>query len=1498
MKVKFVVDSFSMGAKVRAIFCLLALFVASPIYSQITIQDIGGLPKSGSRSTPFSIAYSVSDDGTVIVGETFEVSGSDYPISQAFRWTSANGSVSLGTLAGDASSTAKAVSGNGLVVVGDSEGDSYGENTHGFRWTSQTGMVSLGTVSSSESIYVTDTNYDGSVVVGMVEFSSNTGQSSNQLFRWTSSTGLVKLGNLPSASGVDYVTVSSNGNVIAGYSFAYDSNTGAPHSRAFRWTSATGLVSLGMLAGDTDSAAIAQSDDGSVIVGWSGKLNPETGTPLSGHAFKWTSAGMVNLGAPPGNTNANVSASAVSGNGSVVSIVSGVMGVGGHDGYDNDDTDVGLAYRWTQASGIQSLGSLSGYPHCSITNMSKDGLVITGECWGLDPSTQARVTRAFRWTSAGMVSLGTQYSHTEFDVFDINANGSVIVGKSSAEAAPSEWSASRAFRWTQATGLTNLGGLTSGDNVYGTFTGRLSNDNSVIVGQSGDFYANDNDPNAFLMHAYRWSSAGIINLGTLPGDNTSAALGTNSNGSIVIGDSSGPNGTHAFRWTSAGMVNLGTLPGDSNSYVGGMNLDGSIICGSSTNATTSHAFRWTSAGMTQINALPGDTDCQVYMSGYMPGNSDGTILLGSSWNSTSGRHAFRWTTTGVTNLGALPGKTNTAAFSMSSNGSTIVGTCSNTDAERNPIQSLAFRWTSATGIVSLGTLPGDTDSECYEVSNDGTVVAGVSWNTQNGLLHAFRWTSATGMVKLGQFRVTGMSTDGAVISGTRLNDFGETWNHSIACIWTAKTGLVDLADYLRTLGVDMTGWQLNIAFISPDATTVWGISTRPEREAVYIVKGITFTTSSALPTITTVSPTFGPTSGGTRITITGTNLSGATSVKVNGVAATDVVVASATSITASTPSGMAGAKSVAVTTSGGTATKAGAFTYVALAVPTITSVSPASGPSSGGTAFTIIGTNLTGATSVQVNGVAATNVVVVNATTITARTPAGTAGAKSVAVTTAGGVATKASAFTYVVLAPTITSIAPTSGSTLGGTVFTITGTNLTGGASVQVNGVAATNVVVVNATTITARTPAGLAGAKNVSVTTAGGTATKASAFTFVTPPTITTVSPTTGSTNGATTIAITGTNLVGVTSVTVNGVAATNVIVVNASAITAKTPAGTVGAKNVSVTTPGGTATKTNAFTYVAPLVIASILPTSGPTSGGTILTITGTNLTGARLTIQGTSIPIFNNTGTSFNITTPAHLAGVISVTIATAGGTINKPNAFKFVPLPTITSISPPSGPTSGDTEITITGANFTGATSVQVNGVAATSMVVVSATSITARTPAGTVGAKSVTVTTIGGTATNASGFTYTASFAGGNNNGGGVVAGKMKKPNDTSDGQLAPSAAEETVVAAPMGVQLYLQTIITQPDADVDCANTQSSDANAPDTTAGTTATIDLDHNGEADICQLRGGDLDLNGVIDDSDMSILLEMIGVEPLHGIGDMDANGVIDSIDMGLLLLKVK
>ena len=155
-------------------------------------------------------------------------------------------------------------------------------------------------------------------------------------------------------------------------------------------------------------------------------------------------------------------------------------------------------------------------------------------------------------------------------------------------------------------------------------------------------------------------------------------------------------------------------------------------------------------------------------------------------------------------------------------------------------------------------------------------------------------------------------------------------------------------------------------------------------------------TAAAAPTISSVSPPSGPTTGGTSVTITGTgfNTNPATAVTFGGTAAT-FSINSDTSITAAAPAHAAGTVVVAVTTPTGTAT--GSFTYVA--PPTVTAVSPNGGPLAGGTPVTISGTNFTGATAVNFG----TNVVsftVVNATSITAVSPAGT-GTVNVTVTTA-----------------------------------------------------------------------------------------------------------------------------------------------------------------------------------------------------------------------------------------------------------------------------------------------------------------------------------------------------------------------------------------------------------------------------------------------------------------------------------------------------------------
>lgn len=85
--------------------------------------------------------------------------------------------------------------------------------------------------------------------------------------------------------------------------------------------------------------------------------------------------------------------------------------------------------------------------------------------------------------------------------------------------------------------------------------------------------------------------------------------------------------------------------------------------------------------------------------------------------------------------------------------------------------------------------------------------------------------------------------------------------------------------------------------------------------------------------------------------------------------------------------------------------------------------------------------------------------------------------------------------------------------------------------------------------------------------------------------------------------------------------------------------------------------------------------------------------------------------------------------------------------------TVTSVSPASGPIAGGTPITITGARFVvGATTVTVGGVAATSVIVVTPTTITAITPSrSTFGTVSVIVTTPEGSSTDSvnSRYTYT-----------------------------------------------------------------------------------------------------------------------------------------------------
>ena len=283
-------------------------------------------------------------------------------------------------------------------------------------------------------------------------------------------------------------------------------------------------------------------------------------------------------------------------------------------------------------------------------------------------------------------------------------------------------------------------------------------------------------------------------------------------------------------------------------------------------------------------------------------------------------------------------------------------------------------------------------------------------------------------------------------------------------------------------------------------------------------------------TVTGLSPTFGPALGGTFVTISGTGFTGASAVDFGTTKVSSFTVASATSITTMSPAGT-GVVDVTVTAPSGTSPvnpPADQFTYG----PTVTFVSPNSGPSLGGITVNVNGTGFTGATSVNFGTAQVTSVTVVNANLITVVSPPGN-GVVDVTVTTPAGTSppTPTDQFTYPPL-PTVTSINPTSGTAAGGTLVTITGTNFTAPATVDFGTNPATNVSVVNASTVTADSPAG-SGVVDVTVTTAGGPSPTSPADQFTYGPTVTSISPPSGPLAGGTFVTIIGTNLTNVTAI-----------------------------------------------------------------------------------------------------------------------------------------------------------------------------------------------------------------------------------------------------------------------------------------------------------------------------------------------------------------------------
>ncbi|MFF9511402.1 IPT/TIG domain-containing protein [Streptomyces sp. NPDC014724] len=249
--------------------------------------------------------------------------------------------------------------------------------------------------------------------------------------------------------------------------------------------------------------------------------------------------------------------------------------------------------------------------------------------------------------------------------------------------------------------------------------------------------------------------------------------------------------------------------------------------------------------------------------------------------------------------------------------------------------------------------------------------------------------------------------------------------------------------------------------------------------------------------------------------------------------------------------------------------------------------------------------------------------------------------------------------------------ISPNQGSTGGGTLVTITGTNLSNTSAVTFGSKSATSITQVSPTQVTAVSPSGN-GNVDVTVTTPGGTSNPLPFF-YVGAPFKSSLSANSGPLVGGNTITVNGTGLSTATSVSFGGVTATPTVVSD-SQISVTVPAGAAaGPVSVSVTTAGGTNNGLS-YTYIDTPTITTIAPNSGPASGGTAVTITGTNFdTTDSVTFDAEVAPFTVINATTLSVVTPRTSDGApgpADVRVTNAAGTALVADGFTYLASPGI------------------------------------------------------------------------------------------------------------------------------------------------------------------------------------------------------------------------------------
>lgn len=472
------------------------------------------------------------------------------------------------------------------------------------------------------------------------------------------------------------------------------------------------------------------------------------------------------------------------------------------------------------------------------------------------------------------------------------------------------------------------------------------------------------------------------------------------------------------------------------------------------------------------------------------------------------------------------------------------------------------------------------------------------------------------------------------------------------------------ANLTYLIGVDINGVP---AIVNTQTATTVGITVSNDATTgpIHVVTSSGTATGANFlvrPSITTLTPSSGRRLSS--VTINGTNFTGTRAVTVGGIAVplADILVISPTAIRVVVPATAVSGR-IVVTNAGGTATSGNNFTVVL--PPTITSFTPTSGGA--GTAVTVTGTALTGASLVKIGNTVTPISAVTGSTSVRFTIPTGTPiSAQKISITTPGGTVLSTTNFTVTNPGPAITSFTPTNGG--GMATVRITGTNLNGVTAVKfgtTSGGAATGTLatfkVVSSTLIIADVPTTLtAVAHYIYLVNGVGSATSVTTFTksagLAGSPTVTSFTPTTGGVGTGVTITVPGTSyLSNLVAVKFNGTTAP-FTVTSATTILASVPAGaTTG--TIQLVYPGSVVANGNSFTVTGTAAAPTVTSFSpNQASIGATITVTGTNLSGA-------TTVTFNGITASFKVISATSMTFVVPVgattgtlKVVTPGGSV--------------------------------------------------------------------------------------------------------------------------------------------------------------------------------------------------------------------------------------------------